>query len=414
MATFRPFCGYYPKAEYAKSVICLPYDVISTEEAREMAKNNPNSYLYVDKSEICFEPGINLYDPRVYEAAASNLKRLINDKILIKDEKPCYYIYKQVMNNRTQCGIVGCASAWEYWDNIIKKHELTRKDKEDDRTRHVDVCNANTGMVFLTFKSKESLNEIIEHVINNFTPLFDVITEDNVQHTLYRISDENLISKIQHEFSLIDYLYIADGHHRSASGARIAQIRKERNPNHTGNEEYNFFMAAAFPHDQLYIMDYNRVVKDLNGLSESEFLTKVSEKFEIKEQPTHYKPTQMHTFGMYLINKWYELKAKPNTFDENDVIDCLDVTILQKNLLDPILGIKDPRTDKRIDFVGGIRGIGELQKLVDSGNFKVAFSMFPTTIEQLMNIADAGKIMPPKSTWFEPKLRSGVLVHMLD
>ncbi|MEZ7892989.1 MAG: DUF1015 family protein [Candidatus Wallbacteria bacterium] len=414
MAIFKPFKGYHPDSKNAAEVICLPYDVINSQEARELAKGKPNSFLHVDKSEIDLDPGINLYDQKVYDKASENLKKLMTGKVLIQDSKPCFYIYKQIMDGRTQIGLVGCASAEEYWKNIIKKHELTRKDKEDDRTKHVDVCNANTGMVFLTYRAQKSINDMLDGVMKN-TPIFDVTTEDNVKHILYKIEDEKIIAKLQEEFKNIDYLYIADGHHRTASGGRIAQVRKERNSKHTGNEEYNFFMAAAFPHDQLYIMDYNRLVKDLNGHSFDQFMAEISKKFEVKKHgKTPFKPSKMHTFGMYIGGDWYELHAKSHVFDPKDPIDCLDVTILQKNVLDPLLAIKDPRTDKRIDFVGGIRGLGELQKLVDSDKFKVAFAMFPTTIEQLMDIADADKIMPPKSTWFEPKLRSGVLVHTLE
>lgn len=415
MATFRPFNGYHPGEKNAADVICLPYDVINSEEARELAKGKPDSYLHVDKSEIELEAGVNLYDQRVYDTAAKNLNRLISNKVIARDEKACFYIYMQVMDGRTQYGLVGCASAEEYWNNIIKKHELTRKDKEDDRTKHVDVCNANTGMVFLTYRSKAEVNDIVAKTVKSQKPVFDVTTEDRVRHALYRIEDESVIKELEGEFKKIKTLYIADGHHRSASGARIALLRKEKNPSHTGREEYNFFMAAAFPHDQLYIMDYNRLVKDLNGHNEEEFLKIIKEKFEVESHgKTPYKPSKMHMFGMYIGGCWYALTAKPSIFNPKDVIDCLDVTILQKNVLDPVLAIKDPRVDKRIDFVGGIRGLSELQKLVDSGKFKVAFAMHPTTIEQLMDIADAGKIMPPKSTWFEPKLRSGVLVHKLD
>lgn len=414
MSTFRPFKGYHPAAKNAADIICLPYDVINSEEARELAKGKPDSYLHVDKSEIDLEPGVSLYDQRVYDKAAENMKKFTGG-ILKRDETPCFYVYLQEMDKRTQIGLVGCASAEEYWNDIIKKHELTRKDKEDDRTKHVDVCNANTGMVFLTYRARPEINSIVDGVLKTSKPIFDIVTEDSVRHALYGISDAPTVEKIKKAFAGIDRLYIADGHHRTASGARIAQIRKSQNPKHTGSEEYNFFMAAAFPHDHLYIMDYNRLVKDLNGLSDEKFLDAVRAKFDLKNVgATPYKPSKMHTFGMYTGGSWYEMTAKKGIFDPKDVIDCLDVTILQKNVLDPVLGIKDPRTDKRIDFVGGIRGLGELQKLVDSGKFKVAFAMFPTTIEQLMDIADAGKIMPPKSTWFEPKLRSGVLVHTLD
>jgi len=415
MATFRPFSGYHPVAKNASEIICLPYDVINSEEARELAKGKPDSYLHVDKSEIDLEPGIDLHDQKVYDKAAENMKRFTQGGLLKRDETPGYYIYLQEMNKRRQIGLVGCASAEEYWKDIIKKHELTRKDKEDDRTKHVDVCNANTGMVFLTYRSNKNINSLVEEFLKTAKPIFDVTTEDAVRHCLYRISDLALIDKIASEFGKIDRLYIADGHHRTASGARIAQLRKSQNPKHTGAEEYNFFMAAAFPHDHLYIMDYNRLVKDFNGHSFEKFMEAVKAKFDVKSTGKDpCKPSKMHSFGMYAEGCWYEITAKTGIFDPKDVIDCLDVTILQKNILDPLLGIKDPRTDKRVDFVGGIRGLGELQKLVDSGKFKVAFAMYPTTIEQLMDIADAGKIMPPKSTWFEPKLRSGVLVHTLD
>jgi uncharacterized protein (DUF1015 family) len=339
---------------------------------------------------------------------------MIKNGVFIQDKNNCLYIYKQVMNSRAQIGLVGCTSIDDYINNIIKKHEFTRADKEQDRINHVDYCNANTGPIFLTYRAKKAINDMVESWMSNHKPVYDFVSEDNIGHTVWVIDEVAVIKKLEGEFAAIDYLYIADGHHRSASAVKVGIKRREQFPNYKGDEEFNFFLSVLFPDEQLYIMDYNRVVKDLNGNSSDEFKNKVREKFDIEEYKGDgpYKPEAKHTFGMYLDGKWYKLTAKAGTYNENDPVDRLDVSIMQNNLLDPILGIKDPRTDKRIDFVGGIRGLRELERRVNEG-MKVAFSMYPTTIDDLMSIADAGKVMPPKSTWFEPKLRSGLFIHEL-
>lgn len=415
MAVIKPFKAVRPAPALAESVAALPYDVMNSEEAREMVKDNKYSFLHVDKAEIDLDPAIDLYDKRVYEKASENLKQMISSNVLIKDVKDSFYIYKQVMNGRAQVGLVVCTSIDDYINNIIKKHEHTRADKEQDRINHVDFCNANTGPIFLTYRAKKEINNIVNNWIEKNKPVYDFVSEDNIEHTVWVIDGENEIKRLVSEFHSIDYLYIADGHHRAASAVKVGLKRREQNPNYKGDEEFNFFLSVLFPDDQLYIMDYNRVVKDLNGNSKEEYLNKVTEKFDVKpiEKEGPYKPVQKHTYGMYLDNKWYVLTAKPGSFNESDPVDRLDVSILQNNLLNPILGIQDPRTDKRIDFIGGIRGLEELEKRVNNG-MKVAFSMFPTTIDDLMAIADGGFVMPPKSTWFEPKLRSGLFIHELD
>jgi len=414
MAVVRAFKAIRPEPKLADKVAALPYDVMDSNEAREMVKGNPYSFLHVDKAEVDLDPSIDIYDKRVYEKARENLQNMIKDGIFIQDSKPCLYIYKQVMNGRAQIGLVGCTSIDDYMNNIIKKHEHTRADKEQDRINHVDYCNANTGPIFLTYRAKKQINDTVNGWMAAHKPVYDFVSEDGIGHTVWVIDDNSVIAALEKEFAEIDYLYIADGHHRSASAVKVGLKRREQFPDYKGDEEFNFFLSVLFPDEQLYIMDYNRVVKDLNGNTTEEFIKKVSEKFEVEpysgEGP--YKPEQKHTFGMYLDGKWYKLAAKPGTFDEKDPVDRLDVSILQNNLLRPILGIQDPRTDKRIDFVGGIRGLKELERRVDGG-MKVAFSMFPTTIDDLMSIADAGQVMPPKSTWFEPKLRSGLFIHEL-
>lgn len=414
MAVVKAFKAIRPTPELAHKVAALPYDVMDSNEAREMVKGNPYSFLHVDKAEVDLDPSIDIYDKRVYEKARDNLKDMIKNGVFIQDEKDCLYIYKQVMNGRAQIGLVGCTSIDDYINNIIKKHEFTRADKEQDRINHVDYCNANTGPIFLTYRAKKEINNIVESWMANHKPVYDFISDDNIGHTVWVIDDNETIKKLEAEFAAIDYLYIADGHHRSASAVKVGIKRREQFPNYKGDEEFNFFLSVLFPDEQLYIMDYNRVVKDLNGYSSDEFLSKVAEKFDIEEYKGDgpYRPQAKHTFGMYLDGKWYKLTAKAGTYNENDPVDRLDVSIMQNNLLDPILGIKDPRTDKRIDFVGGIRGLKELERRVNEG-MKVAFSMYPTTIDDLMSIADAGKVMPPKSTWFEPKLRSGLFIHEL-
>lgn len=413
MATVRAFKAIRPKKELAEKVAALPYDVMNSDEAREMTKDNPYSFLHVDKAEIDLDRSIDLYDRKVYEKASENLYGMIEKGTMIEDPKPYLYIYRQIMNGKTQTGIVGCTSIDEYMNNIIKKHEFTRADKEQDRINHVDFCNANTGPIFLTYKSVKEIDDIVAEWTKK-QPEYDFVSEDGISHIVWVINDEKTIERLSSLFKNVKYLYIADGHHRAASAVKVGAKRRQENPNYTGNEEFNFFLSVIFPDNCLHVMDYNRVVKDLNGLSSEEYMLKVSEKFEMSkyEGEGQFRPSSKHTYGMYLDGQWYKLTAKEGTFKPEDPVDRLDVSILQNNLLQPILGIQDPRTDKRIDFVGGIRGLKELERRVSEG-MKVAFSMYPTTIEDLMDIADAGKVMPPKSTWFEPKLRSGIFVHKL-
>ncbi len=412
MAIIKPFRGVRPKRELVEKVASPPYDVISSDEARELVKDNPYSFLHVVKPEIDLPENIDLYDESVYKKGAENLNRLMEEKILIQDEEEYFYIYRQKIGDIIQTGLVCCASVDDYDDDIIKKHEQTRADKEEDRTKHVYTLNANTGPVFLTYRSTKEIDTLIEDGKER-EPEYNFISPDGVEHTFWVVRKKELKNELIKKFGEIPNLYVADGHHRSAAASRVRKLKKMENSNHTGNEEYNYFLVVIFPHNQLNIMDYNRVVKDLNGFSVDEFFKKVEEKFTVKESNLK-KPDEKHTFGMYLDGKWYLLRAKEGIFDKNDPVKVLDVSILQENLLGPILGIGDPRKDERIDFVGGIRGTGELEKLVNSKKYRVAFSMFPTSIEELMDIADAGKFMPPKSTWFEPKLRSGLAIHLLD
>ena len=415
MAIVKAFRAVRPTPELASQVAALPYDVMSSEEARSMVAGNPYSFLHVDKAEIDLDPAVDLYDKSVYEKARDNLNEMIQKGVFIQDAAPCLYIYKQVMNGRAQIGIVACTSIDEYMDNVIRKHELTRADKEQDRINHVDYCDANTGPIFLTYRAKEEINRLVAEAMEK-PPVYDFVSDDGIGHTVYVISEEEAVSAICQNFADIPNLYIADGHHRSASAVRVGVMRRQENPGYDGTEEFNYFLSVLFPDDQLYIMDYNRVVKDLNGLDEAAFMNAVSEKFTVTsyEKDGALKPENKHTYGMYLNKKWYLLEAKEGTYDPADPVAQLDESILQNNLLQPILGIGDPRTDKRIDFVGGIRGLQTLADRVDSGEMAVAFSMYPTTMEDLMNIADAGAIMPPKSTWFEPKLRSGLFIHKLS
>lgn len=413
MAVFRPFKALRPSPEYAHKVAALPYDVMNSDEARDMVKGNPYSFLHIDKAEIDLPEDTYLYSDEVYAKAKENLTKYENDGILAEDTTPCFYIYRQIMNGRAQTGLVGCASVDDYINNNIRKHELTRADKEADRIRHVDTCDANTGPIFLCYKGKSEVDEIIAKYTSE-EPVYDFITDDGIGNTVWVISDTEDCNTISRILDNAGDFYIADGHHRCASAVNVAKMRREANPNYDGTEEFNFFLAVLFPADTLEIMDYNRVVKDLNGYTKDEFIAKISDKFTVEEAPCDgaYHPESKHTFGMYTDKKWYKLTAKAETFDPNDPVDQLDVSILQKNLLTPILNIGDPRTDKRIDFIGGIRGLGELERLVDGG-MAVAFSMYPTTLDDLMAIADANLIMPPKSTWFEPKLLSGLFIHKL-
>lgn len=414
MAKIKPFLGVRPAAEKILDVASPPYDVLNSTEAREQVVDKPNSFLHVVKPEVDLPQDVDIYDERVYQKGRENLYKMLNDGVLIQDEKPCFYLYRLIMGDVDQIGLVASASIEDYENGIIKKHEHTRAVKEADRIKHVDTLNANTGPVFLTYRARKDINDLVEEILKE-NPLYDIETEDGIKHVFWKIDQQNDIEKITSIFNEIDFLYVADGHHRSASGTKVGQTRRENNPDHTGEEEYNYFLSVIFPDNQLYIMDYNRVVKDLNGLATEEFLNKVEQKFEVKlySNKESYKPKSLHKIGMYLDGKWYELTAKDGSFAEDDPVRSLDVAILQDNLLHPILGIGDPRKDNRIDFVGGIRGLDELSNRVDNGE-AVAFSMFPTSIEQLMAIADADEVMPPKSTWFEPKLRSGIITHLLD
>lgn len=413
MAVFKPFKALRPATEYASKVAALPYDVMNSEEAREMVKDNPYSFLHIDKAEIDLPKDTYLYSDEVYAKAKDNLIKYEADGILIEDNAPCFYVYRQIMNGRAQTGLVGCACVDDYINNNIKKHELTRADKEADRIRHVDTCDANTGPIFLCYKGSDEVNNIIAKYVAG-EPVYDFVTDDGIGNTVWVISDTEDCKIISELLDNAGDFYIADGHHRCASAVNVAKMRRENNPNYNGNEEFNFFLAVLFPADTLEIMDYNRVVKDLNGNSKDEFIAKLYDSFIVEEASSDgtYHPEKKHNFGMYMDNKWYKLTAKEGTFEPNDPVDQLDVSILQKNLLTPILGIGDPRTDKRIDFIGGIRGLGELERLVNGG-MAVAFSMYPTTLDDLMAIADANLIMPPKSTWFEPKLLSGLFIHKL-
>ena len=413
MAVLKPFKAVRPKDEYASQVGALPYDVMNSEEAREMVKDKPYSFLHVDKAEIDLPQGIDIYSAEVYEKAKENLDALSENGICKQDEKPMLYIYRQIMNGREQTGIVGCTAVDDYINNVIKKHEFTRADKEADRIRHVDALDANTGPIFLTHRENKTVSDITENWKNTHTPCYDFVSDDGVSQTVWVIDDTEVIDTLVKEFAEIPYLYIADGHHRCASAVRVGQRRRGEGE-YDKNAEFNFFLSVIFPCDQLKIMDYNRVIADLNGNTSEEFIAKMSEKFVVEEAETSpYAPQERHTFGMYLDNKWYKVTAKPEFINENDPVLCLDVSILQNNLITPILNITDPRTDKRIDFVGGIRGLGELERRCAEG-MKLAFAMYPTSLNELMDIADAGQVMPPKSTWFEPKLLSGLFIHKLS
>jgi len=411
MSTFRPFKGLRPRRELAEQIASPPYDVINSEEAREMAAGNPLSFLHVVKPEIDLDPSIDLYDDRVYAKAAENFDRLIDEGHMVQDGEPSYYVYAQEMGGHRQVGIVGCASADDYFNDVIRKHEFTRPDKEKDRTRHVDTLDANAGPVFLTYRASEVVDALVAEI--TATDPTNDFTADGVRHILWPVAEPAWVEKVEQAFAGIQVLYVADGHHRSASAASVRNWRQEKNPGHTGDEEYNFFLAVVFPHDQMQIMAYNRVVEDLNGMSPAEFLARAGEKFEVSEAASPV-PASPQQFCVYLEGKWHLLSARAGSFPVDDPVLRLDCSILQKNLLEPLLGIGDPRTDKRINFVGGIRGTEELEKLVDSGKYTVAFSLHPTSIVDLMSVADAGQVMPPKSTWFEPKLRSGLVVHKLS
>lgn len=412
MAVFRGFKAYRPACDKQSLIPALPYDVMNSEEAREMVEGNPYSFLHVDKAEIDLPLGTDIYDDAVYEKAKENLLNLENTGALVQDNTPCLYIYRQVMNGRAQIGISGCASIDDYLNNIIKKHEHTLAKKEIDRIRHVDTCDANTGPIFLTYRKNDEISNIVEDWMNNHNSVYD-FTADDVEQTVWVVDDADTVASLSALFDTVPAMYIADGHHRCASAVKVGQMRRESNPDYTGDEEFNFFLAVAFPDDQLEIMDYNRVVKDLNGMSEKEFLDRLSEKFVVARCDGRFKPEKKHTFGMLIQNQWYSLEAKNEIINELDPVARLDVSVLQDNVLAPILNITNPKNDERIDFIGGIRGLGELEKRA-ANDMQLAFAMYPTTVDDLMAIADAGLIMPPKSTWFEPKLLSGLFIHHLS
>ena len=414
MAKVKPFRGVRPPKEYVEKVASKPYDVLSSEEARAEAGDNEMSLYHIIKPEIDFEPGTGEHEPKVYDKAVENFKKFQDKGWLVQDDQDCYYIYAQTMDGRTQYGFVVGASVEDYLTGRIKKHELTRREKEADRMHHIEINNANIEPVFLAFPDNSTLEDIIDRTAQT-TPEYDFVSEDGIGHTLWVIRDKETIETITKEFGKIPYLYIADGHHRTAAAAHVGEEKAKADPNHNGTEEYNYLLAVCFPQSHLKVMDYNRVVVDLNGNTEEQFLEKLSEKFIVEDKGADiYKPAKLHNFSLYLGGKWYSLTAKEGTYDDNDPIGVLDVTISSDYILRDILGITDLRTDKRIDFVGGIRGLGELKRRVDSGEMKMALALYPVTMKQIIDIADSGKIMPPKATWFEPKLRSGLIIHKLD
>lgn len=414
MAKVKPFKGVRPPRELVEQVASRPYDVLNSEEARAEAAGNPMSLYHIIKPEIDFEPGMDEHDARVYDKAVENFRMFQEKGWLRQDEKENYYIYAQTMDGRTQYGFVVAAWVPDYMEGRIKKHELTRRDKEEDRMKHVRCNNANVEPVFFAFPDNEALEQIIRDVTAG-EPEYDFTAPDGFGHTLWVISDPGMIEQVTEEFAKIPNMYIADGHHRSAAAALVGAEKAKNNPNHTGDEEYNYFMAVAFPASHLRVIDYNRVVRDLNGMTPAEFLTRLDENFIVEEKGADtYHPTGLHNFALYLDGKWYSLTAKPGTYNDDDPIGVLDVTVSSDLILRDLLGITDLRSDKRIDFVGGIRGLEELKRRVDSGEMAMALALYPVTMKQIMDIADTGNIMPPKTTWFEPKLRSGLIIHKLD
>ncbi|MCT4613512.1 MAG: DUF1015 family protein [Marinifilaceae bacterium] len=417
MAIVKPFKGLRPPKEIAKDLSSLPYDVMNSEEAAKMAEGKDCSLLRITRAEIECEAGIDVHSDTVYNKAVENFKKFQEKGWLVKEDVAKFYIYAQTMEGRTQYGIVGCAACEDYKTGVIKKHELTRPEKEDDRMVLTRAAKANIEPVFFSYKAVPEIDAIVENIVKNQEPEYDFVMEDDgFGHTFWVVEDAETNKQIEELFaSKVPATYVADGHHRTAAAGRIGDEFAGQNANHSGNEEYNYFMAVHFPDDQLHIIDYNRVVKDLNGLSKEELIAKLEENFDVKEEGAEiFKPSKLHQFSMYVDGKWYSMNAKEGTYDDNDPIGVLDVTILSNLVLDNILGIKDLRTDKRIDFVGGIRGLGELSKRVDSGEMAVAFALYPVSMQQLIDIADTGNIMPPKTTWFEPKLRSGLFIHDLE
>ena len=412
MAQIRPFKAYRPCQGMEERIAALPYDVYNRAEACEVVKKNPESFLAVDRAETQFGEEVDTYADCVYEKADQMLREKILEGKFVQDPTPCFYLYELTMDGHSQTGVVGCASIDDYRNNVIKKHENTRADKEEDRIRHVDTCSMQTGPIFLAYRAKEDLKEKIRE-LKKQAPVYDFVSEDGIGHRVWVIDNDSDVAMIEEAFGKIPAIYIADGHHRCASAVKVGLKRREQYPDYTGEEEFNYFLSVIFPDEELRILDYNRVVKDLNGMDAATFLTRIEEYFAVeKKGQSPYRPTEKGTFGMYLENEWYGLSAKEEIKSE-DAVEGLDVSLLQNDLLDPILGIMDPKTDKRIDFVGGIRGLGELERRVHT-DMKVAFSMYPTSIAELFAVADAGRLMPPKPTWFEPKLRSGLFLHEIE
>ena len=416
MAVVKPFRGLRPPRAIAKDLACLPYDVMNSEEASAMAKGKECSLLHITKSEIDLQEGTDVHSDEVYNKSFTNFIKWQKNGWLVQDKQLHYYIYAQTMDGRTQYGIAGCASVDDYLNGIIKKHELTRPDKEQDRMIHVRVNNANIEPVFFTYPAVKEIDDIVSEIVKKEKPEYDFVTEDGFGHHFWVVKDRKTNKLIEKLFSeKVPFTYVADGHHRTAAAALVGKEKRENNPSHNGTEEYNFFLAVHFPDNQLRIIDYNRTVKDLNGLTEEEFIIKLTDGFIVEEKGTEiYKPEKLHNFSMYISGRWYSLNAREGTYDDNDPIGVLDVIVLTNQILAPVLDIQDLRRSKRIDFVGGIRGLGELKKRVDSGEMKAAFALFPVSMKQLITIADSGNIMPPKTTWFEPKLRSGLVIHLLD
>lgn len=412
MPLIQPFRGLRPVPDKASDVVAPPYDVLNTAEARERVKGHPLSFLHISKPEIDLPEGTDPYAPEVYKKGAENLQKLVNDKVLMRDDKPHYYVYRLIMEEHQQTGLVVTASVADYDTNRIRKHEYTRPDKEDDRVRQIDALNAQTGPVFLTYRNNAIVEGITDKV-SKTEPLYDLTADDGVKHTIWLVSDDEDINTLTSTFDAMDCLYIADGHHRSASASRIA-AQRNKGQEHSGDKAHDYFLSVIFPDNQMQILDYNRVITDLNGLSEDELLEKIKNSFMLEAVDTLYKPKKSTEFSMYLKGQWYKLEIKPELIPKNDPVASLDISLLQNNLIEPILGVSDPRRDKRIDFVGGIRGLSELEKRVDSGDMQVAFALYPTSLAQLMDVADANEIMPPKSTWFEPKLADGLVSHVLD
>jgi uncharacterized protein (DUF1015 family) len=413
MALVLPFKSVRPQQKFVSQVAALPYDVMTREEAQKAVSGNVLSFMHVEKSEIDVPDQTKSDDDLIYQTAKRNFVQMQEKEILLQDKSPCFYVYQQQMGGRPQTGIVGLMSAAEYDAGKIKKHELTRKDKEEDRINHVSTVNAQTGPVFISYRERQDMNKIVDK-IKAGVPEYDFTADDGVIHTVWVVTDAKQIEEIKKEFSEIDALYIADGHHRAAAAATVARVRRGQNKSTDAVNEYESVLAVFFPHTQLRVMDYNRAVKDLNGLTPEKFIEKISSCFTVSKNFTVRSPQRLHDFGMYLGGEWYQIIIKKGMYNESDPVASLDAAILQEHLLDPVLGIKDPRVDERIKFIGGIRGMDELEKLVNKEGFAVAFSLYPTTMEQIINVADAGAIMPPKSTWFEPKLRSGIFTHKLD